>query len=396
MRHLLILNERDLRHPLAGGAEANLFEVGRRLVAAGYDATLICTRFAGAPAQEVIDGIRVLRAGNRLTYYLRLPLLVRRAVTPDTVIIEHLCKLPFCTPLYAGVPTLPVTHHLFGRTAFWQVPCLAASVVVASEWLIPPVYRKCQFVAVSPSTKHDLIARGVGAARIRVIPNGVDCTRYSIGLPRVAAPPTLLALGRVEPYKRVDLILQALGRIHQQIPEARLVVVGGGTGLGAVRAEVLRLGLDAHVTCTGVATEEEKLRYLHESDLMLNASEKEGWGLTVLEAAACGLPTVASDVPGLRDAVLDGRTGVLVPHGDVETLARAAVDLLQHPEQRRRLARNAREWAERFSWDAVAEATADCIEEVAGHARAGRKVVWFEGEQAETAGGVRYGGGAAR
>jgi glycosyltransferase involved in cell wall biosynthesis len=378
MRPLLVLNERDVRHPLAGGAEVNLFQVGRRLVEAGYRATLICTRFPGAPAEEVIDGIRVLRVGNRLTYYLRLPVRVRREMTPDTVIIEHLCKLPFCTPLYANVPTVAVTHHLFGRTAFWQVPFAVACVVVAAEWLIPPVYRKCQFIAVSPSTKQDLVERGVAAPRIRVIPNGVDCEWYRLPDHRIGTSPTLLVLGRVEPYKRIDVVLQALAGIRAQIPDARLCIVGGGTGLAAVRDEVRRLGLDGHVTCSGAVTEREKLRYIQAADLVLNASEKEGWGLTVLEAAACGVPAVASDVPGLRDAVLNEHTGVLVPYGDVAALVEATVGLLRDPERRRRLGGAARQWAERFSWDGVAEATAQCIEEVAGGVRAERRVEWFE------------------
>ncbi len=383
MRHLLILNERDLRHPLAGGAEVNLFQVGRRLVAAGYRATLICTRFAGAAAEEAIDGIRVVRVGNRLTYYLQLPARVRREISDDTVIVEHLCKLPFCTPLYAGVPTVPVTHHLFGRTAFWQVPFLVASVVVAAERLIPPLYRKCHFIAVSPSTKHDLIERGLAAEHIRVIPNGVDCDWYTVPPPRIGAAPTLLAMGRVEPYKRIELIVQAIGRLRQRIPEVRLIVVGGGTGLEGVRAEVRRLGLQAQVTCTGAVSEQEKLQYLQTSDVMLNASEKEGWGLTVLEAAACGVPSVVSDVPGLRDAVRHDRTGLLVPHGDVEALAEAAAELLRDVNRRRRLGRAARAWAERFSWDAVAEATAQHIEEAAGHPPAGRRIAWFEAEEGE-------------
>jgi glycosyltransferase involved in cell wall biosynthesis len=386
MRPLLFLNERDIRHPLAGGAEVNLFEVGRRLVAAGYRATLICTRFPGARAEEVIDGMRVLRMGNRLTYYLRLPLWVRREITPDTIIIEHLCKLPFCTPLYVNVPTLPVTHHLFGRTAFWQVPFVVATVVVAAERLIPPVYRACQFIAVSPSTKQDLVARGVAEARIRVIPNGVDCRWYSVPRRQPAGAPALLTMGRVEPYKRIDLILAAFARIREQVPNTHLYVVGGGTGLAAVRREVERRALAAHVTCTGVVSEEEKLRYIHGAHVMVSASEKEGWGLTVLEAAACGLPTIASDVPGLRDAVLHGRTGVLVPHGDVEALAQAAIDLLQDPERRRRLGSAARAWAERFSWEGVADATARCIEEVAGNVRAERRLEWFEEETAEPSG----------
>ncbi|MBI4514762.1 MAG: glycosyltransferase family 4 protein [Deltaproteobacteria bacterium] len=380
MRPLLILNERDIRHPNAGGAEVNLFEVTRRLVALGYRATLICTSFAGAAAEETIDGIRVVRLGNRLTYYLQLPPRVRRELTPDTVIIEHLCKLPFCAPLYTKVPVLPITHHLFGATAFWQVPWPVAAVVVAAEWLIPPVYRRCQFIAVSPSTKHDLIERGVAAARIRVVPNGVDTERYCLPARESDGPPTLLALGRVEPYKRIDVMLQALVRIREQVPAVRLMVVGGGTGLDAVRDHVRRLGLGDCVTCTGFVGEQEKIQHLHSAHLVLNTSEKEGWGLTVLEAAACGLATVASDVPGLRDAVRDGRTGVLVPHGDAESLVRSAVELLRDHQRCRQLGRGARQWAERFSWAGVAEATRQCIEEAAGAPCQAERPAWFEGE----------------
>jgi glycosyltransferase involved in cell wall biosynthesis len=386
MRHLLLLNERDIRHPLAGGAEVNLFEVGRRLVDAGYRATLLCTRFDGAPAEEVIDGIRVLRAGNRLTYYLKMHSRVKRELTADTVIIEHLCKLPFCTPLYAGVPTLPVTHHLFGRTAFLQVPFVVAAVVVAAERLIAPVYRSCGFVAVSPSTKLDLIERGIVAQRIRIIPNGVDCERYRPAEGEGGGPPALLVMGRVEPYKRIDLILRSLVQIRRQVPDARLFVVGGGTGLDAVREQVRRFGLEAHVVCSGQVNEPDKLRYIHQSHLMLNASEKEGWGLTVLEAAACAVPTVASNVPGLRDAVLNGQTGVLVPYGDVEAMAGAAVEILRDPDRRRRLGLAARRWAERFSWDGVARATAQCIEEAAGGTGQGERLAWFDGEEAGVGG----------
>jgi glycosyltransferase involved in cell wall biosynthesis len=196
-------------------------------------------------------------------------------------------------------------------------------------------------------------------------------------------------MGRVEPYKRIDLILQSLVQIRRHVPDARLFVVGGGTGLDAVREQVRRLGLEHHVVCSGQVNEADKLRYIHQSDLMLNASEKEGWGLTVLEAAACAVPTVASNVPGLCDAVLNGRTGVLVPHGDVEAMAAAVVGILGDPDRRRRLGLAARAWAERFSWDGVARATAQCVEEIAGGTAHGERLSWFDDEEAGAGSVVR-------
>lgn len=378
MRDILILNERDIRHPYAGGAEVNLFEVGRRLAAAGYRLTLLCTRFPGSAPEETVDGVRVVRFGNRFTYYVRLPAQVRRRFAPGTAIVEHLCKLPFCTPLYTPAPVVPVTHHLFGRTAFWQAPFPVAAVVWAAEWLIPLVYRRCTFLAVSPSTRDDLVARGIARARIRIVPNGVDCDRYRPAGDRAGPPPTLLALGRVEPYKRIDVALRALIRVRERIPDARLVVVGGGTGLPRVEAEVRQLGLADCVHCTGFVSEADKLRWIHAAHVVVNTSEKEGWGLTVIEAAACGVPAVASDVPGLRDAVRDGQTGILVPYADADGVARAAVELLSDEARRRRLGDAGRAWAERFSWDSVAAATAQSIEEAAGGAPAGERLAWFE------------------
>jgi glycosyltransferase involved in cell wall biosynthesis len=377
MRHLLILNERDLLHPNAGGAEVNLFEVTRRLVARGYRATLLCESFAGGRREEVRDGIEIHRLGRRLAYYAQIPGAVRRHAGSDTVIIEHLCKVPFCTPLYTRRPIVAVTHHLFGRTTFRQAPAPIAAAVLAAELLIPPVYRRCPFIAVSPSTRDDLIRRGVRPAQIRVIPNGVDCEHYQPPPSENLGPPTLLAFGRIEPYKRFDLVLQIFARVRRELPDATLVLVGGGGGLEAVRAEIRRLNLGGAVTSTGPVDEGDKIRHIQNAQLVLNTSEKEGWGLTVLEAAACGRPTIASDVPGLRDAVLHERTGLLLPHGDVDAFTRATVALLRDRSRRQALGTAARQWAMRFSWDGVAEATAHCIEEVCGAAADTPPVRWF-------------------
>src|SRR5262245_55710616 len=186
-RKLVILNERDLRHPWAGGAELNIAETAKHFVRCGYEPVLLCSRFKGAAAEDVQDGMRVRRFGNRLTYYLMLPFVLRQeARTPGAVIIEHLNKVPFYTPLYMHVPMVAVAHHLFGWTAFQQVAFPIAAAVVASERLIPRLYRARPIIAVSPSTRDDLIARGMPADHIVVIPNGLDHDRYVLGAHTVA------------------------------------------------------------------------------------------------------------------------------------------------------------------------------------------------------------------
>lgn len=374
-RKLLILNERDQHHPWAGGAELNVTETAKRLARRGYEPVLLCTRFPGAAREDVQDGMRVRRFGNRFTYYLMLPFIVRqelrravrRAGRPGgVVIIEHLNKLPFFTPLYTRVPVLPLAHHLFGPTAFQQVPFPVACVVYVAEKAIPMVYRRRTFIAVSPSTRDDLIARGVAPDSIRIIPNGLDHARYH-DRGRVAdSRPTLLVLGRVEFYKRIDLVLQAVQQLMAQLPDVQLLVVGDGHARAALERQAADLHVGDHVTFTGFVSEAEKVEHIRRAHVVVTTSEKEGWGLTVLEANGCGLPAVASDVPGLRDAVRDGDTGVLVPHGDVARLTDALLRVLRDRDYRERLSAGARRWAQEFSWDHSEAEIAGIIEAISG------------------------------
>jgi glycosyltransferase involved in cell wall biosynthesis len=207
---------------------------------------------------------------------------------------------------------------------------------------------------VSPSTRDDLTRRGLPAAHVVVIPNGLDHSLYVPG-PQPAPTPTVLVLGRIEPYKRIDLVLRAVHRLRGRVPAARLLVVGSGRGLEALRRLAADLGLSDCVRFTGFVDERTKVRCIQQAAVSVNTSDKEGWGLTVLEANACGVPTVASDVPGLRDAVRPGETGVLVPHGDVEALAGAIARLLTSDAERQHLAAGARAWSLQFSWERSTE-----------------------------------------
>ncbi|GBD25935.1 D-inositol 3-phosphate glycosyltransferase [bacterium HR30] len=366
-RPLLILNERDLGHPWAGGAELHIAEMAKCFARRGYEPTLLCTRYPGAQKQETTTyGLRIVRFGNRLTYYLRLPGVVRREVCrPGTVILEHLNKIPFCTPLYTRAPVVLVTHHLFGWTAFRQVSAPVAASVVALERLIPWVYRGCPFIAVSPSTRDDLVARGIAPESIRVIPNGLDHSLYNPEGASPAEQPTLLVLGRVEFYKRIDLVLRAAKELLFAVPSLHVVVVGDGRAKAELQRLANELGIGERVTFTGFVSDDVKVEHIRRCHVLVNTSEKEGWGLTVLEANACGLPVVASDVPGLRDAVRHGETGLLVPHGDLPALVQAIRLLLENAALRERLRRGALQWAQQFSWEKAADETLKLVESVA-------------------------------
>jgi glycosyltransferase involved in cell wall biosynthesis len=132
------------------------------------------------------------------------------------------------------------------------------------------------------------------------------------------------------------------------------VFVGEGSERGKVIRHADSLGLSPAATFTGFISEPEKIAWLQRAAVVVNTSEKEGWGMTVVEGNACGAPSVCSDVAGLRDSVRDGETGLLYPYGDRARLADAVAGLLEDPRKRTRLSLAARQWAECFNWVDVA------------------------------------------
>jgi glycosyltransferase involved in cell wall biosynthesis len=357
--NLLLLNWLDRENPQAGGAEQHLHETFGRLAAEGWGVTLVASGWRGAPLRRELDGIEVHRVGGRHTYAAGAPSYARDLLAKRgfDLVVEDLNKIPLFAPRWTTRPVLLLVHHLFGRTAFRE----ASLPVAAATWLlerpIPRVYRGVPTVAVSASTRDDLVRRGLDPARIQVVENGVDTARFvPLGDGARFEEPTVLYLGRLKRYKRVDLLLDAVAALRERDrTPVRLLVAGEGDRRAALERRARRLGLgDEAVRFLGFVPEEEKLRLLQRSWVHVLVSEKEGWGITVLEAAACGTPSVASDAPGLRDSVLDGRTGLLVPHGRVGALADSIRRLLVDAGERGEMGRAARAFAEGLTWERAA------------------------------------------
>ena len=366
-----MLNERDLSHPLAGGVEVHLEEIASRLASRhGIETTVLCAAWDGAIPDETRRGIRFVRFGDRgFSYYAQLPGRARAELATGgyDLVVENLCKLLFFSRFWLpGVPRLGLVHHLFGLSAFRQVSAPIASYVVATEALLPLAYRGMPFVVVSPSTRDDLVKRGLPRRDIRVIPNGLDHERYRPGT-AAAERDLVVFVGRLEHYKGVDLLLDAWLHVRSVRPGARLVIVGSGTAGDEMRARARDAGFGDTVTFAGFVSEEEKVAWMQRATVVVQPSRKEGWGLTVLEANACGTPVVATDVPGLRDSVRHGTSGLLAA-ANPASLATCLLSVMSDDELRARLARGARAWSERFRWDHVADAFADVVRAVASGA----------------------------
>ncbi len=356
---ILVLNWQDLENPRSGGAEIHLHETFGRLARRGHEVVVLVSGWSGAASRVDADGLEIHRTGGRYTYSLAAPRYYRRHLSHRgfDVVVEDLNKVPVFARYWTRAPVVPLVHHLFGTTAFQE----ASVPVAAATWLLerplPRVYGDATGVAVSESTRTDLARRGFDPSGFQVIPNGIDLEAFT---PEPEGErydePSLLYLGRLKRYKGVELILQALARLREHHPRqpVRLRIAGRGDHEASLRDMVARLGLSDRVEFLGFVSEEDKLELFRRSWVHVLTSPNEGWGIANIEAAACGTPTVASDAPGLRESVRDGETGLLVPHGDVLALASALRGLLGDRSRVDTLGREARRFAEGFSWDASA------------------------------------------
>ena len=358
---ILLVNWNDRENPHAGGAEVHLHEIFGRLAKQGHEIDLVSSGWPGAPERADVDGMRVRRVGGRLSFALHGRSVIRKMLAERAydVVVEDINKLPLYLPTMTRLPFVAIVPHLFGTTAFVEASWPMATVVWAAEKAIPRVYRQALFHVISDSTRDDLVARGVAAERVTVIYPGVDAGWYSPdpASPR-AAIPTFLYVGRLKRYKGVETALTAFAAARRTQPALAFEIAGQGDDRPRLERLAAALGLGAAVRFRGFVPEMEKRELLRRSWAVVFPSPKEGWGISNVEAAACGTPALASDSPGLRESVRHGRTGFLVPHGDVDALAGRMLELARDPALVARLGAGARAFVETLSWDAAAAATA--------------------------------------
>tara|TARA_R110001592_G_scaffold80132_1_gene238998 strand:- start:2528 stop:3649 length:1122 start_codon:yes stop_codon:yes gene_type:complete len=352
---VLLLNWRDLNNPLAGGAEQHIWEVFRRLASRGWEVEVLCARYSEAVSNETIQGIGVTRIAHPSIYHLALPKAYRRMVRRfrPHVVVDFMNKLPLYTPLFVKEPLCCFVHHLFGSSAIRELGLLPGLGVWAYERPVPWVYSNTPFLTGSHSSVEELQALGLHNVVPDPMPYGVDTTAFRPG--QRADRPTLLYLGRLKRYKGVDHIIRVLPALRERIPDIHLNIAGTGDDRAHLEHLAEQLGVVNTVSFLGFVSEEEKLRRYQEAWLTCLPSYKEGFGLTIPEAALCETPTVGYNVPGLRDAIEDQKTGVLVPYGKLDTLTESLYGLLVDHRRRQRMGENAREHYATFTWDQAAE-----------------------------------------
>ncbi|MFH0989041.1 MAG: glycosyltransferase family 4 protein [bacterium] len=363
---ILVLNWQDINNPFAGGAEVQLHEIFKRIVAKGHAVTLYCCHYRGALKEEVIDGIRVIRSGSRNLFNFTVAPRYRKQFRHEgyDIVVDDINKIPFYTPQFIQEPLVGIVHHLFGQSIFLETSLPAALYVALAERRATKVYRTTPIAVVSESTKQELIGYGFSADNLFIVQNCVDHTLYH-PIPGSEKDNFLLgSLGRIKKYKSIDHLLKAFKIVLGEVPQAKLMIIGDGDARQELERLTKDLKIERAVQFTGHVAAQEKVRLLNRMDVIVNCSVKEGWGLTVIEANACGVPVIASDVPGLRDSVIDEKTGFLYEYGNIEQLAEKILLVLRDEHLRNRLSEQSLQWAHSFNWEDSTQKMLDVMEQV--------------------------------
>jgi glycosyltransferase involved in cell wall biosynthesis len=361
--HILILSDRDWTHPQGGGTGTNLYSQVSRWVAWGHRVSVIACSHPGAPAREQLGPVTLHRVGGRSTVFPRVIWRQWRGLVPDAdVMLEVVNGVTFLTPLWCTTPRVTLVHHIHRDHYVAELGAPGKLAALALETLpLALLYRRAQFETISEASAADIARHGIPRAQIEVVYVGTDVENFWPDQSARAPEPTLLYLGRLKRYKRIEVVLDVL----ESIPGAVLELAGDGDHREVLLEEIRARGLEQRVRVHGFVTEQQKRELYQRAWVNVTASSAEGWGLSATEAAACGTASAALRLGGLTEAIEDGRTGVLAHDTDELTVKVAAV--LADPELRETLGRQAHERASEFSWDVTARRTLQLLDRQRRH-----------------------------
>ncbi len=360
LHRVSILAWRDLDDPEAGGSEVHASMVAHLWAEAGLEVTMRTSFASGQPQMSWREGYRVIRKAGR---YMVFP----RAAFSEMMgwhggrdgLVEIWNGMPFMSPLWARTPHVTWLHHVHAE--MWNMtlpPRLATLGRTFESSIAPRFYRRTPIVTLSESSKEELVDDlGFKRSLVHVVPPGVD-PRFSPGGDR-SPTPLVVAVGRLVPVKRFELLVDVVVRLRARHPGLELVVVGEGYRRDQLETQIHEAGAERYVTLAGHVRDEDLVDLYRRAWVLASASAREGWGMTVTEAAACGTPAVATRIAGHSDAVAEGVSGLLAD--DTDELASALDRVLSDDALRDRLSEGARRHAARYTWAATARGTLEVL-----------------------------------
>ena len=350
--NILIFNWRDKKHKWGGGAEEYIHEIARRWVDDGNSVTLFCGNDYESKKNEVIDGIEIMRRGGFYTMYVWAAIYyIFKLRGKYDVVIDSENGIPFFTPLFSRKPIYLLIHHVHQEVFLVHLKFPFAQFARFIEGkCMPFVYQNKQIITVSESSKREIMKLGfANSSEVKIVNPGVELEKF--GKIKKSKLPTLVYVGRLKPYKNVDIAIKAFNKVVLIHPEAIFHIVGEGESFDNLKKLSRQLNLAKNVVFHGKVGHKKKARLLATSWAAVQPSMIEGWGITVIEANASGTPVIASNVNGLRDSIVDRKTGLLVKAKDTNEFANAMLRTIESSTFRGKITKNAYAWSKNFDWD---------------------------------------------
>ena len=354
---ILWLAHRDPFNPRAGGAERTIYEVCKRLAGNGHSVTLLTGGWRGCKHNEDMSGFKIFRYGKNIGPHLALPVFLLK-YRYDIIVNDLGHAIPWFSSSVISKNNIVFFHHLHARSLPGQVSPLIAKFIAAIEKLYFILYHNATFVTESSTSRSDLLRLGINISKIVMIPPGVDRTKFK---PTTKTDyPSIVYFGGMRKYKRPEESIHLLKNIIQKFKCLRLYIIGSGPEFESLTQLSHQMELQDCIDFKGRLSIEDLSNIVASSWLNIHASVTEGWGFSILEAAASGTPTVAFAVPGVVDTIENDLNGITVKDGDRNALADSAIKILSNPNK---WWLSSIEVAKKYSWDRTAEMWETLIQE---------------------------------
>jgi glycosyltransferase involved in cell wall biosynthesis len=357
LEKIAIVTKRDIKHH-GGGGDIYVHEIARRLVNE-FDITIITSNVANASKEEVIDGVKIVRLStsvSRMRFIVPLYLLKNKF----DFVVDNVTVVPWFTPLYCNTPKTAIIHQLVQELFYNELPQYQAKIAYRMEPELFRPYRNTPIVCPGgQSTIETLVGIGIPRRNVFSIPGGCPpefISNCKNAWERKASFPLVVLLARLEAYKRIDFAIQAFAKVKKNVPDAQFAIIGWGKHEQALRSLVNSLNLQDSVKFMGRVDCKEKMKLLMQAYVHIwSLAPRDGCGLSIIEASACGTASLAWDVAGPKDTIINGENGFLLPYGDVAGLANKMEELLVNQKLLRQISCEAQKWASQNTWNQVSE-----------------------------------------
>lgn len=364
--NILIFNWRDPKNPKAGGAEYVTQKHAKAWVLAGHNVTWFTSSFPGAKEEEVWEGITIIRRGNEYIIHLLAVFYYLFHKNNIDLIIDEVHGYPFFTPLYANKPIVAFIHEVAGNIWDYMFPFPINTAGKLLESIYFRMYKGIPFWTDAPSTVDEIVSYGIPRSNCVAIACPID-VHPLVALPTKPKDPVFIFISRMVKMKGIEDVLLAFVLIKKDLPNATFSIIGDGERSYKKRLQKIteEHGISQDVSFLGYVSEKEKYLLLKKAHILLHASVKEGWGLVVLEAASQATPSIVYNVPGLKDIVMNGKTGIITKKNTPQELAAEAVLLWRNQKKYETLQRQSLVWLKSFSWEKSTKQSLSLITRVA-------------------------------